>query len=364
MLPLAEASISQLLNARSPRFDLDCVYGPPTEPGPTYNIPRKVDEFVIEKAQDGPPASDLPRDQTPKTPHNAFIGDRRNDEHLVLSQMHVAFLRAHNELVAGGASFEEARLTLQRIHQFITINDYLPRICDPAIVEQAVAGTLPISDPTGADPRIPLEFSVAAFRTCHSMIRNVYNYNQNLEALRLYQLFMPGPLVEFNHILASWMVDWTHFFDGTNLARRISPKLAPDLVTLLSTNTPFDLATVDLLKGYLFRLPTGEALATRLNQTPMSFGEIAAVTTPEQQQVLIDGSFQGRTPLWFYLLCEAAATNEKRLGIVGSTIVASVVVDLIRKTPDSYLGIQDWTPFGQGKGFDLSNLFQFAGVLP
>jgi hypothetical protein len=366
MLPILHSEISGVVNARSPLFDLDCIYGPPTEPGPSYDIPlRNQDkELKVEKAQDGEPDSDLPRDPIPGTHHDAFIGDRRNDEHLVLSQMHVAFLRAHNALVATGLNFDEARTELQRIYQYITINDYLPRICDPAIVEQAVAGAFPELNSAGANPRIALEFSVAAFRTCHSMIRNVYNYNEHLQAIRLFQLFMPGPLKEFNHILESWVIDWPRFFNGTNMARRISPKLAPDVVTLLNAQMPFDLATVDLLKGYLFRLPTGEAIATRLNQTPMSFAEISAVTTPEQQQALIAGNFQGRTPLWFYLLCEAAATPEKRLGTLGSIIVASIIVDLIRRTPNSYLAIPNWTPFDHGPGYELADLFQFAGVLP
>jgi hypothetical protein len=361
MRPLSDEMIVLLTNARSPSFDLDCVYGPPTEPGTPYKIPRDGEKLVIKRAQDGPPFSDLPRVETPGQVHYALIGDRRNDEHFIISQMHVAFLRAHNALVDNKMSFETAQTTLRRIYQYIAVNDYLPRIADPVIVKDVLSGAWNVFDSSRMN--IPLEFSVAAFRTAHSMIRNVYNYNKHLEDIGVVSLFLPGPLVEFQQILATWIIDWARFFNGTNMARLLSPKLAPDL-RFVDTRTGFDLATVDLLKGYLYRLPTGEAVARFLGFTPMSFSEIAEVTTPEQQKALTFGGFRNRTPLWFYLLCEAAATKDGRLGRVGSIIVASVIIGLIRKSEDSYLKILGWTPFKKGPVFNLDHLFQFAGVLP
>jgi len=359
--PLPASTIPQLTNARTPLFDLDCVYGPPTEPHTVpYAIPQQGDKLVIEAAQDGPPFTDLPRDPTPKTHHDAYIGDRRNDENLIISQMHVAFLRAHNALVAEGATFAEAQTTLRRIYQFIAVNDYLPRIADPVIVRDALDGHLNVFDPPDGNVHMPLEFSVAAFRTAHSMIRNVYNYNEHVPKAGLFQLFNPGPLKEFQHIIAAWIIDWPRYFDERNTARLFRPTLAPDL-KFVDTHTPFDLATVDLLKGYLYRLPTGEAVAERLGVTPV---DISEVTTTEQQQALSAGEFEGRTPLWFYLLCEAAANKEGRLGPVGSIIVASVIVSLVRRSKDSYMNIPNWTPFEQGPEFGLADLFRFAGVLP
>jgi hypothetical protein len=364
LLPLSANKIPQLTNSRSPLFDLDCIYGPPTEPHTTYIIPRQGEKLVIEAAQDAPRFTDLPRDPTPNTTHGAYIGDRRNDEHLIISQMHVAFLRAHNALVDDGASFDEARTTLRRIYQYIVINDYLRRIADPTIVKQVLDEQLSVFDPRDENVRIPLEFSVAAFRTAHSMIRNVYNYNELVPKARLFELFLPGPLMEFQHIIAAWVIDWPRYFDGRNMARLFRPKLAPDLIKFLDTHTRFDLATIDLLKGYLFRLPTGEAIANRLGLKPMSFVEISEVTTSEQQQALLAGGFKERTPLWFYLLCEAAATEKSHLGRVGSIIVASVIISLVRKSKDSYMRVPNWTPFDKGQQFGLADLFQFAGVLP
>ncbi len=66
----------------------------------------------------------------------------------------------------------------------------------------------------------------------------------------------------------------------------------------------------------------------------------------EQAQVLEDAGFLDRTPLWYYILAEAALLRDgRRLGPVGSTIVAEVLVGLVRRSPNSILapGI-DWEP--------------------
>jgi hypothetical protein len=42
-----------------------------------------------------------------------------------------------------------------------------------------------------------------------------------------------------------------------------------------------------------------------------------------------------RTPLWYYILAEAAVLGgSQHLGPVGSTIVAEVLVGLVRRSPD------------------------------
>jgi len=376
MLPFDLDNIPRLSNSRSSQLDLDCIYGPPVEYGEPYQIPRDKsgNKFLIEMAitshdptyPNKPirPDTDLPRDPNPQGLHPAYIGDRRNDEHLIISQMHVAFLRAHNALVDNGASFDEARKTLRRLYQYVVVNDYLPRLVEPSIITDLLSDELNVFDRTDEDVSIPLEFSVAAFRTCHSMIRNVYNYNENLERLGLLLIFYPTFLGGYHHVLERWIIDWPRFFDGRNTARVLGPKLGPDLA-FLDTHTPFDLATVDLLKGFLVRLPTGEAVAKYLGEMPLRWDQIAEVTSDAQQQALIKGGFINRTPLWFYLLCEAATRKDGRLGTVGGKIVASVIVGLARKSKDSYLRFREWIPkFGKGKGFDLYDLFDLAGVLP
>jgi hypothetical protein len=83
--------------------------------------------------------------------------------------------------------------------------------------------------------------------------------------------------------------------------------------------------------------------------------------------VLEDAGFLDRTPLWYYILAEAAVLgNGRRLGPVGGTIVAEVLVGLVRRSQNSILRDDDWTPSlpSETPGtFTLADLLRFAGVL-
>ena len=68
----------------------------------------------------------------------ARIGDPRNDENLIIAQLHLAFLKAHNRLVDQGRTFAQARRVLRQHHQHIVIQDFLKRIADPAIVDHRI----------------------------------------------------------------------------------------------------------------------------------------------------------------------------------------------------------------------------------
>src|SRR5262249_7392124 len=104
----------QIVNFRSPNLDLDSVYSPMS--------PRDKDKMLLGEVSY--PRSlpngikdahnDLPRRQSsdPRTNGRALIGDPRNDENVIVSQLHVAFLRAHNALVDMGFNFDEARKLL------------------------------------------------------------------------------------------------------------------------------------------------------------------------------------------------------------------------------------------------------------
>jgi hypothetical protein len=371
-LPLSLDNIRATSNSRTVGLDLDCIYGPAIEPGTSYDIPRdpqNADKLRLERMANPPPISpELPREQN--TPHNALIGDRRNDENLIISQLHLAFMLAHNRLVDEGKTFEDARQLLRRHYQWMVVNDYLFKIADPDIVNAVLEGKIEAFDPPDEDTFMPLEFSVAAFRFGHSMIRNGYNYNEIFEKAQLFQLFLPGFLKDYHHIPIDWTIDWRRFVDGRNMARRIDTNLVPGLNRIddgQGHTLKISLATVDLLKCFLLRVPTGEAVVRRLGETAISTGKMLElkVITQEQAELLSNESFKDRTPLWFYILAEAQCSGTNRLGRIGSRIVASVLIGLARKSKDSYLRIKDWTPtLGTRSRFDLPDLFQFAGLLP
>jgi hypothetical protein len=75
----------------------------------------------------------------------ALIRDPRNDENLIVAQLHLALLKFHNkavdQLLAGGAApastFASARRLVTWHYQWIVLHDFLPRLVDPAVLGAA-----------------------------------------------------------------------------------------------------------------------------------------------------------------------------------------------------------------------------------
>jgi hypothetical protein len=253
--------------------------------------------------------------------------------------MHLAFLRAHNAILRRYPSFnfEQARKVLRQHYQWIVVNDFLDKVVDPTILQQVLNGTVNVYDPPDDDFFMPLEFTVAAYRFGHSMVRNIYDYNANFSATRLPNLLlMPGQLKDYHHIHRDWIIDWRRFVTGgPNLARRIDTVLVEPLAALPGPNDRalrFSLAVRDLLRGYILGMPTGQAAAQALNIPALTATEIAdTAINAEQRQILEDPktNFGNKTPLWFYILAEAVHQKQGQcLAVLGSTLVASVLVAL------------------------------------
>ena len=83
--------------------------------------------------------------------------------------------------------------------------------------------------------------------------------------------------------------------------------------------------------------------------------------------MIVDSGFSARTPLWYYILAESAFhAKGKHLGPVGSTLIAEVLIGLIKESENSILRNPIWEPTlpsAHGK-FTLEDLLRFAGVLP
>lgn len=356
----ADCIEATLKNTRSAKLDLDSVYGPRVEQDGCHLVPRKLnaaDEMKVARAyKTSVEGTDLPRDLEKNSA--PLIGDPRNDENLILSQLHLAFLRAHNILVSEGASFQQAQTLMRKRYQWIVTHDFLDRIADPVIVNDVRTGAGDIF-PANRGFFMPLEFSSAAFRFGHSMVRPIYNYNKNFSTAALIQLIMPGAMGNYFHITEEWIMSWEPFIQN-NRARLINTKLVDPIPTHAPNGTPLlGLAALDLLRGYLLRLPTGEAVARTLNLHVLTAAEIEAVAANDEQRKLLSSNFAKRTPLWFYILAEAAHFNGgQRLGPVGSTLVAGVLMRLARESDDYDPA---WTPTLSEDGrFDLPQLLQLA----
>ncbi len=334
--PLTHHDDAELLkNARSARLDLEHLYGD----GPVGNpyLYSRSDPARLLLGRSGPGRQDdLPRNQD----GIALAGDPRQDSHVLISQMHVAMIRAHNRLVdrlrADGVPdadlFDQARRELTWHYQYVVLHDYLPEI----IGEQRAARLLQ-RGPRRFCPEgpvaIPLEFADAAYRFGHSQMRDRYQLQPGGPAVKL----MPD-LMGFRPTPADRVVHWPLLLDvpgqpPAQRARAIDGRLPnslihlpPDITGTVDQDDQASLAVRDLLRGTATGLPSGEAVAREAGEAPLAPGQIGLAAL----------GWPGETPLWYYILREAAVREDgERLGPVGSLIVGEVLLGVIDADPSS-----------------------------
>lgn len=378
--PFSIDEINGFENPRTGLLDLDSVYGPMLENDKCYPVPVREDgRLRVEIAADGNLlGTDLPRAALP--PFKARIGDHRNDENLVLSQMHLAFLNAHNVVVKAGATYQKAQELLRRRYQHLVINDFVPKFVHPDDIGWVQEKK--IFNPPADKYFMPVEFSAGAFRFGHAMVRSGYFYNPVRKGVRLQELFTITALGGYHHILTDWLVDWTPFLaDGVNVARNLAPRLIEPLgeflnqgITVPANGGPpkrpiLSLAVIDLIRGYLFRLPTGQAVADFLGATPMTeeqLLEVATEVSEKQAKVLKETVLLQQTPLWYYVLAEAAHPkfgNGNQLGPVGGRIVASVLLEAASRSNAALPKVEGWDPIiGKQENFNIGELLRHAAV--
>ena len=119
-----------------------------------------------------PMIEDPQTDEEQQADRQALIGDPRNDENLLVAQLHLGILRSHNALIERGMSPPDAKQAIRRRYQWAVLHDFLPRVCDQAVAEDVLSKgpTFWIVD-NADDLFMPIEFSAAGYRFGHSMIR-------------------------------------------------------------------------------------------------------------------------------------------------------------------------------------------------
>ncbi|MGH2848566.1 MAG: peroxidase family protein [Thermoleophilaceae bacterium] len=392
-------SPSQLLQARSPSLDLDSLYGAgPQDPGSTkfYEADGLHLKMGKTKAAEGIPARDgfdLPRGagNTQAKKRRAVIPDPRNDENLAVAQTHLALIRFHNRVVdtlpaavPPGQRFAVARELVTKHYQWMIRTDYLTRICAAGVVSNVFNGGRKAFE-VGADPAevptMPIEFSVAAFRLGHAMIRRAYNWNRIFDdgfgSLDLLFTFSAtgGTLGGETRLLSSWIADWRRLYDfgeanrpnlvvpasKFNRAMRIDSTIVNPLKNLPTGSfggpkVPFDdpranLAFRNLTRARMVKLATGQQMATFLkgkgvNLTKLTKAQIRdgqggadldSLTQAQRTALLKD------TPLWFYILREAELGGGRLRG-VGARIVAETFHRAMEGSQASIVRDPAWRP--------------------
>ena len=377
---------------RSPRYDLDSLYGsgPTDSPflfesnDPVFRGVRLLIGRNPEANENGDPLErdDLLRNRQGR----AIIGDPRNDENVIVSQLQLAFVRFHNRTarllreenraLRGRALFDAAARLVRWHYQWVVVRDFLPRIVGQPLANQVLKpdGTTDLKFFEWQNqPFIPVEFSAAAYRFGHSMVRPTYDLNETVTDVPIFgAVDEPGHfdhLGGFRALPVAWTIDWGRYVKIGNsrpqLSRKINTRLAAPLMRLPKNVDARRnaLATLNLLRGKALQLPSGQAVAEAMNVTPLStarlalgrFGLSSAHRTALEQE----------TPLWYYVLREAEEGGGDQLGPVGGRIVAEVLVGLLKGDPHSFLRTKpNWKPekipAARRGRFTLSDLLKFA----
>jgi hypothetical protein len=337
----SHTNTAELRNARGLQLNLECLYGD----GPTGHpfLYQRDDPAKFLLGLDG---ADVQRNAE----GIAVIGDPRNDSHMLMSQLHLAMLKAHNAFVdearlAGIATdrvFDEAARQLRWHYQWIILNEFLPLLVGQTLTDK-VLGEGPQWFRPPNSGFIPLEFADAAYRYGHSQIRHRYRLNAQTDHVPLFP-----DLLGFQPVPREHMVDWKVFFDApgsvpAQRSKKIDGKLVQALIELPVAVTGVceiedyhSLAVRDLQRGQGVGLPSGEAIARHIGVTPPTAEQVGIAPT----------GWKGETPLWYYILRESdACTGGHRLGPVGGLIVAEVLVGLINADATSFRhNGQNWSP--------------------
>lgn len=385
-----------LVDFRTPALDLDCLYGRGPEDQPYMYKDDGVSFLLgapLTRAGASSKAADLPR-STPQPndsgARRAIIGDKRNDENVIVSQLQGVFLRFHNAIAArlDKPTFAQVQRLVRWHYQWVVLYDFLPRIVNSKTYKEVLRHLKNVPEhelvhgvqtkhvthahDVGAegqspelkfyhwrnDPFMPIEFSAAAYRFGHSMVRPIYRLSQELKSggltgdgRRAIFAGVPGAgLNGFDGFPSEWALDWSLYFEIKNKLGapatgpdRVQPayKIDPSLVNPLAflpefSGLPVDndgnltphpgqlpnLALRNLLRGKAMELPSGQDVAMAMGIKPLTnrelrvgkaaFGDLD--DNPSIQDLIDAAAKQGRVssfergaPLWFYVLAEALA---------------------------------------------------------
>lgn len=374
--PKSTEEVNTLPNMRSASLDLDCVYGF----GPDV-MPFLYDQTQTGRLYTGTDENknDVPRDDQGR----ALIGDPRNDENLFVSQLQLIFLRFHNRRIVG-RSFEDAQQDCRYHYQWLVLHDFLKRICDETIFNYVLGeikkGKYPKCDIRDKCHRIcmPIEFSVAAYRFGHTLVRSQYPANIDYPVIDLFdeRFGTEG----FSPVPPELTVDWRYLLDVEPCHEYVFSKafdhlLADELIRMpdpivgrFASENDRSLAFRNVLRGYALGLPSGQRVAAALKAKGydinpgqnLHFDKLPTWPCIEKKY---QEKLESHTPLFLYLMREAGTVGKgQRLGPVGSAILLEVFGAMLVYC-DSFLKHKGWKPdpcIAKGDDFTLADLVRYV----
>lgn len=398
-----------LVDFRTPRFDLDSLYGrgPDDQPYLYRNDGLHMALGApLTGNPDDPNARDLPRNSPlDGEPARALIGDPRNDENVIVSQLQATMIRFHNSMVDylvdrdGATTFEEVQRQVRWHYQWVVLYDFLPTIIGEDMLHSILPHTArPGASILTAPPQlrfykpikegyIPIEFASAAYRFGHSMVRPIYRINQSVDRLRIFSATQPS-LVGFGSPQKDLAIDWRLFFHMGDAPPKGPGRVQPaykidtslvnplgDLPTSVAAGPTHSLAARNLLRGLRMGLPSGQDVARLMGVDPIPDEKLRVGKANENDfannpSITEFGDFADNAPLWFYVLAEAMQefkdnNTEIRLGPVGGRIVGEVIVGLMLADKYSFLSqAPRWRPLKEFRSpsdeFKMANLIRQA----
>ena len=360
-------------NYQRPYLDLDHIYrGGPKTSANLYEGEAGAEGFKVGATTPTGYLRDLPIENGA-----ILIGDTRNLINLILRQLHVVFLKFHNEAIkqlsaepstiigienlGSGTIFERAQRLVRWHYQWIVRHDFLPRILHLSVWNRRSRISRHASNPTDSFS-IPIEFSLAAFRFGHSMVRKAYGLNCRQRRVELPELMAMGQ--EPSPLSDDLVIEWGRFFDGlpasgpvasssyidSSIAAPLHGLFPPTLrlCNRMECSTAItSLPVRTLLRGARAGLPSGQEVAETLfeqgiirGEDRLTISQLTGDTCNHSGRILHENGLEQNTPLFYYLLKEAEINGSGlTLGPIGSYIVAEVIQRSLEADPDSYMSV-------------------------
>jgi hypothetical protein len=359
-------------NLHAPRLNLESVYGGGPQKSPElYDLSETgAETFLLGQTEAVSTIPSTP-DDFYRRDGKPMLADARNDQHLIIAQLHIVFLQFHNRAVdhlkrgqfieqvfPNETIFETARRLVAWHYQWIVRNEFLEYFVLPQVLTDVEQNGPRLFKTNGTVPALPVEFTQAAFRFGHSVVQRQYEINRWVGLVRLRDLVRKEE--RSAALPANRVVDWDRFTKtwggNANFAENIDTLISEDMFDLPAAAMPIPwkinpppLPEMTLIRGSRVGLPSGQE-ACRL----------AAVSPLPDEQVGFDDDdnvflrargLHEKTPLWYYLLREAELLGVRKfrggecLGPLGSRIVAEVLLGALNADPDYYLNVKpDWRP--------------------